>query len=242
MSSNSVVTLNSTDYVWRYLTMEKLLALLTSESLHFTRLDKFQDPWEGTLPTRRRARLEEIDRRVSENFRQYSSSLRNETRKLYFLNCWHISEHESAALWAQYASSGLAIRSTVGRLQAATHEEADLTIKRVNYVEFASYDNNKPDKLEHVCLKRPSFSHEQELRIIYYDAETARRDLGILPQLHEPRQSYDLKVNVTGLIESIWLSPLAEEWVLKVLRRVVELLHLPSIQVERSTLYDPTVL
>jgi hypothetical protein len=33
--------------VWRYMNLEKLLALLGSSSLHLCRLDDLRDPWEG---------------------------------------------------------------------------------------------------------------------------------------------------------------------------------------------------
>ena len=34
-------------FVWRYMSLEKFLALLASGRLHLTRLDQFIDPFEG---------------------------------------------------------------------------------------------------------------------------------------------------------------------------------------------------
>jgi len=36
--------------VWRYMDFTKLVSLLDSRTLYFTRPDKFDDPFEGSLP------------------------------------------------------------------------------------------------------------------------------------------------------------------------------------------------
>ena len=36
--------------VWRYMNLEKLLALLATNTLFLCRLDRLRDPWEGVWP------------------------------------------------------------------------------------------------------------------------------------------------------------------------------------------------
>src|ERR1700722_5938005 len=92
--------------IWRYIGIEKLLALLNLKSLYFCRLDRMRDPWEGHWPKPLRKAIERsfvaggvVD--VGDAFWQL--------RKTMFVNCWHESPYESAALWDQYGeSAGLA--------------------------------------------------------------------------------------------------------------------------------------
>lgn len=39
-----------TDFLWRYMSFEKFVSLLSEESLFFSRVDKFEDPFEGFIP------------------------------------------------------------------------------------------------------------------------------------------------------------------------------------------------
>jgi hypothetical protein len=122
MTSDVAEPLSPETIVWRYMGIGKLLALLTTRALHFTRLDSFEDPWEGVLPTKREKRIEEMEGKVSEGYVSIGRRMRKEHRKLYFLNCWHMSEHQSAALWNQYASAGFAdLRSVASRKRSAEH-------------------------------------------------------------------------------------------------------------------------
>ena len=95
--------------IWRYMDMNRLLSLLRTSRLHLSRLDHLGDPWEGTWPQpvldayRSRATISKVE------FLLDTDQLQKKT----FVNCWHISPHESAALWALYSKeSGLAIKST----------------------------------------------------------------------------------------------------------------------------------
>ena len=43
---------NEDSKVWRYMDFSKLVSLIDSESLYFTRADKFEDPFEGSYPNK----------------------------------------------------------------------------------------------------------------------------------------------------------------------------------------------
>src|SRR5258706_406031 len=59
------------------------------------------------------------------------------SRKNYCVNCWHVNEGESAAMWDLYANSkGIAIRSTVGRLKKSLRpEQRKIALCKVEYGE-----------------------------------------------------------------------------------------------------------
>ena len=55
-------------------------------------------------------------------------------KNVYYVNCWHAGEHESAALWGSYAGhAGLAVKSSVGRLKSAIDVEWPFHIGEVSY-------------------------------------------------------------------------------------------------------------
>jgi len=86
-------------------------------------------------------------------------------------------------------------------------------------------------------LKRESFEHEREVRILVWDPEKiGPPDPGAsLPD------SIELPVTLHELIEALYISPEAPNWLSE---HIVELVHrfgLPNLQVRRSTLYDEHV-
>jgi len=95
--------------VWRYMDFTKFIALLNSSCLFFSRVDRFDDPFEGSWPT-----INVLEReRVPQNlpFDQHEMYLQGTRRspdrsqavlKLTAVNCWHENEHESAAMWKIY--------------------------------------------------------------------------------------------------------------------------------------------
>ena len=102
--------------VWKYLDLSKFVDLLLYRKLFLSRSDKFEDQYEGTFsePT-----FEEI-RKLSINnpaFLDYYKSHRENV----VISSWHINEYESFAMWQIFTqkSEGLAIQSTVGRIQEA---------------------------------------------------------------------------------------------------------------------------
>jgi hypothetical protein len=71
--------------IWRYLDFEKFVDLITSKKLFMCRSDKFEDPFEGML------KLKDTN--------QSQFDLNTLTKKFYFINCWHINDIQSAAMW-----------------------------------------------------------------------------------------------------------------------------------------------
>ena len=119
--------------IWRYLDVTKLVALMETQSLHFTRADRLDDPFEGSLPLGNQIAEEKMvsrmfkDQRVNEagKVRYTHAQLREEVRKSsllikrwIFVNCWHSGDTESVAMWKQYGptTGSVAIQSTYGRL------------------------------------------------------------------------------------------------------------------------------
>jgi hypothetical protein len=157
--------------VWKYLDLSKFLDLLMSKKLFMSRSDKFEDQYEGTFsePT-----FEEIKKLSTDNpdFLKYYKTHREKVA----ISSWHINEYESFAMWQIFTqnSEGLAIQSTIGRLQKALNPENNYKqfIGEVNYIDYKKEYIPFDDMFFPFLFKRKSFQYEREVRIITDVADT----------------------------------------------------------------------
>jgi hypothetical protein len=188
--------------LWRFMDFTKYVSMLHRGALFFTRADLLPDQFEGFYsPGHRRPRrpgwLEE----------------RQSLRELVCLSSWHRNEHESAAMWRIYLSSGegVALRSTAARLRvgfAATPETVQLGV--VRYVDYERERVAEGGELDAFFCKRKSFDYEREVRLAW------RADLA----LDEPGRY--LRADLESLIETVVISPAGEPWFEELVRSVTE--------------------
>ncbi|MFA9187842.1 hypothetical protein AAGV33_06755 [Flavobacterium sp. FBOR7N2.3] len=189
--------------VWKYLDLSKFLDLLLSQKLFMSRSDKFEDQYEGTFsePT-----YEEIKKLAINNpdFMNYYKTHREKVA----ISSWHINEYESFAMWQIFTqnSEGLAIQSTIGRLQKALQSETNFKqyIGEVNYIDYKKEYIPFDDLFFPFLFKRKSFQYEREVRII-----TDVSDSDSNTKLNE---GLKISVNINELIEKIYIHPKSENW------------------------------
>jgi hypothetical protein len=243
--------------IWRYMDLAKLVFMLQTKSLHFTRLDCFDDRFEGALPKRyvesvRQARDEHRTKnpelwKTLEEFGQVKASATQEyqeSRPRTAVNCWHQNEHESAAMWSQYvkSSDGVAIRSTYKKLINAFDAEDDTVLVFVGMVRYIDYDKDVIDKFNNMLLpithKRASFSHEQELRAVALGSVRHGDGKRISLDLREfPKSGIDIEVDLHQLLDAIYVAPGAPEWFRSAVESVVERYGC-AVAVKQSSLDD----
>ncbi|BDP40614.1 hypothetical protein DAETH_05830 [Deinococcus aetherius] len=138
-----------------------------------------------------------------------------ELRKYTYINCWHISEDESASMWSQYAGLGtsFAIQTTYEDLiKSFGGVEEDIIISKVQYGNFLQgvFSIPEGDHYRRFFLKDVSFSHENELRCLYRDPRYS------LLQSHErePLASIGISIptNIENLIQKIYFAPYGQQW------------------------------
>ncbi|MBC5836108.1 hypothetical protein G6N05_14350 [Flavobacterium sp. F372] len=210
--------------VWKYLDLSKFLDLLMSRKLFMSRSDKFEDQYEGTFsePT-----YEEI-KKLSENnpeFLQYYKSHREKV----VVSSWHINEYESFAMWQIFTQNneGLAIQSTIGRLQKALKPEINFSqfIGEVNYIDYKKEYIPFDDMFFPFMFKRKSFQYEREVRII---SDLTENNIKI-------NDGLKIDVDVNQLIEKIYIHPKSENWYKKLVIELVSKLDY-TIEIEKSDL------
>ncbi|CAM4294911.1 hypothetical protein BAU28_19485 [Bacillus paramycoides] len=109
----------------------KLVSLISTQSLYFRRSDKFKDVFEGKIfgLEDRYKTLEDgnyPNEKLKEDILYGAKSMvqliegkvKNE-RITTFINCWHLNEYESAAMWDLYLKSneGIAIQTTFDKMK-----------------------------------------------------------------------------------------------------------------------------
>ena len=195
----SFLTPEKEDKLWRYMEFAKFVSMITSKALWFSNAEVLarDDPFEGTLPKasfdhRQWKKGEDpfpayfkafgIDPEsdVARLMRGTPPELRVVTqeqmvrfiyaqRRAYFLNCWHKSQIESAAMWKTYGKhdDAIAVTSSVAKMEYAFREvAAQIYCGSVEYIDFDS-DHVRLDSIFNAILrKRKSFGYENEVRLL----------------------------------------------------------------------------
>jgi hypothetical protein len=229
--------------LWRYMDLSQFLWLLYRKSLYFSELGEFTDKWEGALPKISEARLREnsdykslIDAGVSEAYARHTVERSQKERQVgYAVNCWHMNEVESIAMWKLYTAGndGIAIQTTVGRLKACLQKEKrDIFIVEVQYRDHEEGPfAESHDPLVPLMTKRRSYMHEREVRIIldkapgqgFYEITLANYASGT-------SGSEPLSVDLETLIERIVAAPTYPQWAVGSLRWQLLGTRLPKIE------------
>lgn len=225
--------------IWRYLDFTKFVDLLLTNQQFFNRSDKFQDPFEGRL------KLKDYQQN------KHMFTLEEETKKFYFLNCWHINELQSDAMWKIYldGKNGIAIKSNVGKLKDCFQKsDDDIFISKVHYRDFenVTFDElmneqqnsmfeGRSSSLNSFNYKRKSFEHENELRVFYVDMPIPHVIKGGVHR--EPLNYKRIDIDLNILVDEIVIAPFADIWFKTLVENLISKLGY-KFNVTQSNLYE----
>jgi hypothetical protein len=187
--------------------LAKYVAMLDRRSLFFARATLLDDPFEGSSP-----------KMIAAHRKPGESRIFKDLVKNHLVNCWHMNEQESAAMWKLYSSSNEAvcIRSTYRRLRARLPQ--DVMIGEVKYINYETQWFNASQAFDYIMHKRLSFAHERELRAIIWDLnwvkDSERHNPGIEPS------GLAFGVDLPALVERVYVSPTATSWFADLIRAI----------------------
>ncbi|NQT00936.1 MAG: hypothetical protein HQ580_02825 [Planctomycetes bacterium] len=250
-----IETPDNNQKIWRYMDFSKYVDLVTTEELHFTRADKLEDPYDCSAmqffgePYKQ---LSSANPQGKERTRQVNTF----GRLFVYLNCWHMNDVESAALWRLYSENKyetIAIQSTFEKLDSEIKlkwPRDGISISKVKYdPENAgeTIDEIPNGKLftaggwENIIYKRKSFEHELELRAFIFQRfdkeirEGCLRNEAHLEKLMKKRPEYiRIKITPSDLIERVYVSPHAKDLFVELVKNVSGEL---KDRVQKSDLY-----
>ncbi|MCG2610518.1 hypothetical protein LZZ90_03230 [Flavobacterium sp. SM15] len=215
---------NPDTVIWKYMDLSKFLDILISGKMFMSRSDKFEDQYEGTFsePT-----FEEI-KKISENNPKFLDYYKSH-RENVVISSWHTNEYESFAMWQVFTKNneGLAIQSTIGKLKEALAMERNFEqyIGEVNYIDYKKELIPFDDAFFPFLFKRKSFQYENEIRVIS----------DVTPQKLSINEGLKIDVDITKMIEKIYIHPKSENWYKKLVIEVVSKLGF-DFTIEKSDL------
>lgn len=245
---------DDTAVLWRYMDFTKFLWTLENGQLFFPRAATLPDRFEATL-TEVRWWETEAGRAVFDADTGLPTQLDDSRwdviaedtqrsqlliREQGFVNCWHESPHDSAAMWDTYltGNDGVAMCTTTDRFRCAFEpwQEA-IQIGKVSYIDFSRGTIPETNIFSQFFFKRLNFESEKEVRAlsISLSIEVLEGKIGVgtLPN------GIGVDVDLPTLIDAVWVAPRAPEWVVDLVRSTVDRFNL-DIPVTQSRLYaDP---
>lgn len=193
--------------IWQYRNFADFVAILQHKALWFSRIDSLKDPFEA---------------RYDYPFLFSFARSLEDYERTGCVNCWTMDSDESELMWHAYAPHyGVAIRSTIGKLQRSIIDYAD-------DVQYGSvrYDF-KPGK--EIPRERPPFRKKRHFR-----AEREYR--AFLPpdstrEITLPGMLVRVDLNI--LITALWVSPYSPEWFESLVTKEKDMYGLHDIKTAR---------
>ncbi len=206
----------------------KFVAMLENNGLFFSRIDRLDDPLEGSYPqanvVARQTTIDAIKHAegvdIGETFQQIGGFVER-NRQWIMVNCWHMNEHESAAMWKLYAQSNeaIAIQSSYTRLAHCLDKIAYLGVMK--YLDYAHDTFSDWNALLPTMHKRKSFEHERELRAVVWDLPIVPVE-GISFDAVPPEGGIWRKpLDLHELIERVYVAPTSPAWFKELVEQVV---------------------
>lgn len=232
--------------IWRYMSFAEYVSLLDRKALFFTRVDRLEDRFEATFP--KHIFDPNFEAQVTEEQRQnleinkerllaYNQFLKKDT----VVNCWHISDYESDAMWKLYlkGEEGVAIQSTYKRLSDSfnNYDENDVFIGVISYIDHENDVIPWDNAYQPFVHKNRSFEHEKELRVVLSKdirKELAKNNGKKLDTLEFPVNGVEAQINLETLIEKIVVSPKTQKWFEELVHSVTRKYGLDKIVIKSS--------
>ena len=173
-------------------------------------------------------------------------------RKFYAINCWHMNEHESAAMWKLYLKSnyGIAVQSIYRKLRESIIDDEPVYLGTVKYIDYEKdpisryYDPTSVNDFifnffSPFIYKRKSFEYEREVRALLMRRPTIPEEK-IGSYKDTIVDGVEVRVNVKHLVEKIYIAPNAPDWFCKLCDSVAQKYGF-EFEIVRSKLDDKAV-
>jgi hypothetical protein len=229
--------------IWRYMDFTKFVEMINSQTLFFSRSDKFEDKYEGFHlgVAKIAAAFERITGDKSSKAAIEHMTLMENVRKSLPLcgniNCWHMNEYESSAMWKSYVKhdEGIAIQSTFKKLKdSLSNNEEKIEFSTVKYIDYEKAEGKWGPESAFIH-KRKSFEYEKELRALILKIDSWK-EFKNDPEDYKKKEMPGIKcnVNLLTLIENIYIAPTAPKWFSDLAKDILEKyeLNLPIKQSE----------
>lgn len=235
----------------------KFLSLLETSCMFFPSTSTLRntDPFEGQLPIANRKKRQEMyeahfvdhpedrDKLDVEELWRFVRQINESLVDKVLVNCWHVADNESDAMWKLYGST-IAICTSVGSLIDSIQAIEAFDIERkpvdvpiyigtIEYIDHEQHFIPETDWLKATMSKRKSFDHERELRAViqllpgHFGSEQLFRfeQNDEIPEIFErvkENGGLNVPVDLEVLIEGIVVSPTMPKWFSELIKSLIE--------------------
>jgi len=223
--------------IWRYMDLPKYLSLLSTSALYFTRADQLteMDPMERSWGQ------PDLEGEMAEANAKARRSL-HEIMGKDFVNCWHLNEYESAAMWDIYGNIGasVAIKTSLRRFSnmfsTGDFMDADrwrMVPLEVRYLDYRKEGVGYRNAFDLLRSKRKSYEHEREIRMTL----TQPVSLGV-----DDLVGVHLRVDLPAAVDGIYVNPRAPRWVFEAVTTTSERFGINPSMIHQSALDETPLL
>lgn len=228
--------------IWRYMDFAKFVWLLECRALYFARADRLEDDHEGSAPLVNIQKRPALYGESPAHQAIQRAQMNHWIRQWTFINCWHASEHESAAMWRLYSAGdeAVAIQSSYGRLTECLPEMAVPGL--VNYIDYDTDEMPEDNTFHPFFHKRKSFEHEREVRAVVQELPVFADENGRMRVDRErvsEEQGKTVPVDLGRLIERVYIAPTSPGWIAELVDRTAKRYGLRSEVVPSSLARKP---
>jgi len=221
--------------------ISKYISLLEDAALFFSRADNLGDPYEGATSHANRNMRSTVYKgsSIPDLVFDARSFHLQWVRQWTFINCWHMNEHESDAMWRVYArtTDAVAVQSTFARLHRVLPPKTYLGV--VKYIDYDTEWMPEGNLFYPFVHKRKSFEHERELRALIQDMphkpDPGGSAAGVFDYIPNGQAGRVVPVPLLELIERVYIAPTALAWFRDLVRKVTARYGI-DISVEQSAL------
>jgi hypothetical protein len=230
--------------IWRFMPLERFRDLVETGQLYFRRSDKLEDEHEG-LPSVEFARLAlNLNRYDINDIHTLNNDLGStaQFRQSFYINCWHLFDQETAAMWAKYGRDGVAIVSRYSLLKTVLEPIPDRP--HVGLVRYGWKLGTRWNLLRFITTKREEYAHEREVRAMLWllnSGDGVNRHIDIDNRVHplpiyDPPETLPLgvkrSIDLRTLINKVVVTPNASAAVLAEVETLLTTagLHIPTIR------------
>ncbi len=240
--------------MWRYMSLTQFVNLLQTKALWFPRghiLAK-HDRFEGQLPKPNLSispdelhhRVYGVDVPPNFDWTQGHRDIQHQFRVNTLINCWTASDHESFAMWNVFGKTGdsIAIQTTLGGLKQSFGDYTDYNVY-IGEIRYLDYEVEELDERNYLNLflhKTKFYEYENEIRLLIYDDG----DISIVDPkepyfwlpgdektLEEIKPGELVPVDLSLIMEKVYVSPLASSALLSVTKGLLEHYGVPNVDV-----------
>jgi hypothetical protein len=209
--------------LWRYMSIDKLESLLSTNSLYFCRADLLGDEHEGSNPIPTIQNRPNFYEGATKHYIEKGiPEMQKALRQCTYISCWHFNTNESAAMWKSYGKGkkSIAIQTTISKVEESIlNVDKQFALGPIHYIDYSKDYISEANSFIPFFYKQKGYESEREFRII-------TDNLKIINDMFKkkaiPPKGLFIDINIQILIQHIIISPFSSR---KFRNEVFELLN-----------------